>query len=151
MIFQKNNLLSPLGDKGRPIILHPEYVSSCHVLPPRNNDNGNIQPPRAGIRFTSRKAKTAIIKQAKQLKVSYIYINEPLTSTNQTLAWAARQLKKKRLITSTWTVDCKVLVRPLGYEARVRRIRGKYHFMECGLKSEDVNPLFINRPSLPKN
>ena len=40
---------------------------------------------------------------------------------------------------------------PLGYEARVRRIRSKYDFMDCGLKSEDVNPLFINMPSLPKN
>ena len=98
-------------------IICPESVSTCHVLPPRNKEDGNIQPPRAIIRFTSRKAKTAIIKQAKQLKGSNIYVNEHVTTTNQTPAWAARQLKKKRLITSTWTVDCKVLVRPLGYEA----------------------------------
>ena len=108
----EKQLPSALGDKG--IVLHPKSVSACHVLPPRNKDNGNIQPPREIIRFTSRKAKTVITKQAKQLKGINIYINEHLTSTNQTLAWAARQLKKKGLITSTMTVDCKVVVRPLG-------------------------------------
>ena len=90
----EKQLTSALGDKG--IVLPPESVSACHVLPPRDKDNGYIQPPRAIIRFTSRKTKTAIIKQAKQVKGSNNYINEHLTSTSQTLAWAARQLKKKR-------------------------------------------------------
>ena len=49
--------------------------------------------------------------QGKKLKGTQVYVNEHLTKRNAEIAKEARILRKNGKIKSTWTRNCKVLVR----------------------------------------
>ena len=75
-----------------------------------------LQKPRQIIvRLRDSTTKRRILKASNDLKdrehFAYVNINEDLTKTRNTLAYRARQLKRKRFISQTWTVDVKIFVR----------------------------------------
>ena len=63
------------------------------------------------LKCSNRKARLHVMKNARKLKGSDVYINEHLTKRNSDLAYKAR---KKGLITSTWTHNCVVMIKTKG-------------------------------------
>lgn len=63
------------------------------------------------MRFTSRKHKVHLLKQASQLKGTIVYSNERLTKANADVAKRAKFLKKEANIQSSWAANCKVFVK----------------------------------------
>ena len=84
-----------------------DEVSACHTLGRRQEDGTQ----KIIVRFVSRKSKVNVMRNAKKLKGTGIFINEHLTKKTGGLAKAARDLKKNGKIASTWTRDCKVFVK----------------------------------------
>ena len=80
-------------------------VSICHTLP------GKKDIPNIVLRLTNRKAKNKILKEARQLKGTNVYINEHLTKKNMTIAATARRLRKEKKILNTWSRNCKIFVK----------------------------------------
>ena len=69
--------------------------------------------PRAVIivRFTSHNTKVAVMRNARKLKGTHIFINEDLTKVRSTIAWEARSLKRESKVADTWTRDGIVFVK----------------------------------------
>ena len=80
-------------------------VSICHMLP------GKKDIPNIALRLTNRKAKNKILKEARQLKGTNVYINEHLTKKKMTIAATARRLRKEKKILNTWSRNCKIFVK----------------------------------------
>lgn len=101
--------------------IHCDNVVACHTLPRRNNG----AKPAIVVRFLNRKHKTELLKQAKKLKGTGVYLNEHLTKKNADIARHARTLRKHNKIQATWTRNCKVMIRLNGTseEAKVLTIR----------------------------
>ena len=55
--------------------------------------------------------KRAIMKNARKLKGSKLFINEDMTKARATMAWEARNLKREGKITDTWTRDGVIFVK----------------------------------------
>ena len=91
-------------------------ISVCHTLRRRSNDsiNDNNQQRDIIVRFVSRRSKTAVMRNARRLKGTKIYVNEHLTTKHVTLAKTARKLQKENKIAFTWVRNCKVFVKALG-------------------------------------
>ena len=81
-------------------------------------------PPRAIIvKFASRRTKTLVMKNKKELKtnpfratdgtVHTVYIADDLTKRRASLAYQARMLKRSKAIQDTWTFDSNILVKDL--------------------------------------
>lgn len=117
----ETRVLDFLKEKAIPIESHE--VSACHTLG-RGRQDGK---PVILMRLISRKAKDAILKNAKNLKGTGVYINEHLTKQNADIAKNARFLKKQNRIQNTWTRNCKIFIKTLGAPevARVICIRNK--------------------------
>lgn len=103
------------------IVVDSKMISACHMLPRKDK----VKPAAIVIRFTSRKAKTDLLRQTKKLRGTAVYINEHLTKKNSEIAGQARALRKQGKIQSTWTRNCKVWIKLLGTpeEAKVLLIR----------------------------
>lgn len=101
--------------------IHCDNVVACHTLPQRNRG----AKPAIVVRFMNRKHKTELLKQAKKLKGTGVYLNEHLTKKNADIARHARTLRKQNKIQATWTRNCKVMIRLNGTpeEAKVLIIR----------------------------
>ncbi len=82
-------------------------IEACHPLPRRNDGNTSA----IIMRFVNRKHKSALLKQGRKLKGTNVFINEHLTKRNSDIARKARNLKKQGKIQSTWTNNCKVLIK----------------------------------------
>uniref|UniRef100_A0A1A8UJK6 Uncharacterized protein n=1 Tax=Nothobranchius furzeri TaxID=105023 RepID=A0A1A8UJK6_NOTFU len=82
-------------------------IEACHVLSSRNR-KGKVS---VLMRFVSRKMKNSLLKQAKKLKGSEVYVNEHLTKYNAEIAKKARFLRKQKKIQGTWTANCKIFVK----------------------------------------
>ena len=93
-----------------------EEVTACHTLG-RVNDDGT---QKVIIRFISRKSKTRVMMNGKNLRGSNVYVNEHLTRKNAGLAKRARDLKKENRIESTWVRDCKIFIKVDGKPMLVR-------------------------------
>ena len=89
------------------IIVDPSNISACHTLPRKD---GNAKPALI-VRFANRKHKDELLRQGKKLKGSDVYINEHLTKRNGDIARMARLLRKQQKIQSTWTRNCKVMIK----------------------------------------
>ena len=63
------------------------------------------------VRFTTHNTKTAVMRSARKLKGTHVFINEDLTKTRATIAWEARTLKRERKISDTWTRDGVIFVK----------------------------------------
>lgn len=98
-----------------------DNIEACHPLPRRNAGD----KPGIIMRFVNRKHKTALLRQARKLKGSNVFINEHLTKHNADIAKKARHLRKQGKIQNTWTTNCKVFIRLNGSpeEAKVLLIR----------------------------
>ena len=99
--------------KSRDIPIDKNDISTCHTLPTK--DRTKIKP--IVVRFTTRKAKVAVLRHGKNLKVPVgsdepnVFVIEHLTSKNAIIAKHARYLRKQRKITSTWKRNCKIFVK----------------------------------------
>lgn len=101
------------------IVIDKENIEACHTMPSRNLKDKAIIPAII-IRFANRKHKVYLLKQGRNLKGSQVYINEHLTKKNADIAWKARLLRKQGKIHSTWTVSCKVFIKPKGAPENAR-------------------------------
>ena len=97
-----------LNDKLQ-VDIKPEDISVCHAMraSPR-------QPDNVIVKFINRKKKIMILKKAKQLKGTNIFLNEHLTKKNSDIFHMSRTLRKEGRISNTWTRDCKVFIRTNG-------------------------------------
>lgn len=89
------------------IEIDPNNLVACHTF--LRKDRNVI--PSIIIRFGNRKHKAELMKQGKKLRGSDVYINEHLTKKNAEIAREARLLRKQNKIKSTWTRNCKVLIK----------------------------------------
>ena len=77
--------------------IHPEDISICHRLKRPNSANSNkVQHCPLLVKFTNRKARSAVLAARSQLKGSNIDINEHLTTTAVVVFAAARKLVKSK-------------------------------------------------------
>ena len=111
----EENVLA-LFNKQMDVPITKNDISVCHTLRRRSNDsiNDNNQQRDIIVRFVSRRSKTAVMRNARRLKGTKIYVNEHLTTKNATLAKTARKLQKESKIAFTWVRNCKVFVKALG-------------------------------------
>ena len=63
------------------------------------------------VRFTTHNTKSSVMRSARKLKGTHVFINEDLTKTRATIAWEARTLKRERKISDTWTRDGVIFVK----------------------------------------
>ena len=63
------------------------------------------------VRFTTHNTNTSVMRSARKLKGTHVFINEDLTKTLATIAWEARTLKRERKISDTWTRDGVIFVK----------------------------------------
>ena len=63
------------------------------------------------VRFTTHNTKTAVMRNARKLKGTHLFINEDMTRSRATIAWEARTLKRERKILDTWTRDGTIFVK----------------------------------------
>ncbi len=103
------------------MIIKSDNIVACHTLPRRN---GGAKPAIV-VRFVNRKHKAGLLRQAKKLNGTGVYLNEHLTKKNADIARRARILRKQNKIQATWTRNCKVMIRLNGTpeEAKVYAIR----------------------------
>ena len=96
-------------------------IEACHPLPTKNKS----MKPAIIIRFVNRKKKTEMIKQGKKLRGTNVYLNDHLTKKNADIARQARIMRKQGLIQSTWTYNCKVIIKLNGppEEAKILTIK----------------------------
>ena len=67
--------------------------------------------PSIIIRFVNRKNKVELLKQWKKLKGTDVYMKERFTQKNAKIARQARLLRKQKKTKSTWTRNCRVLIK----------------------------------------
>ena len=60
---------------------------------------------RTIVRFTTHNTKVAVMRAARKLRGSSTFMNEDMTRTRATIAWEARNLKRYKKLTDTWTRD----------------------------------------------
>lgn len=99
------------------ISIHMEDISICHTLPRMSGKS----KPAVIIRFISRKPRNDVLRQAKKLKGTNVYINEHLTKKNGDIAREARMLRKQQKITGTWTRNGSVWIK--GQDGSVKVIK----------------------------
>ncbi len=90
-------------------------IERSHRLGRRRDENRN-RP--IIMRFTSDRVRDKIIRCRGNLKKHNtaqraVYVNEDLTALRAKLAFDARQLKKRKRVTDTWTFNGKVVVKDL--------------------------------------
>ena len=106
------------------IEIHEDEIAVCHTL----MSTRKMTVPNIIVRFVNRKTKMRVMKNAKNLKGTRVYINEHLTSKNGDIARLARNLRKEGKIKATWTRNCSVFIKTLGArpeEEKVKMIKEK--------------------------
>lgn len=92
-----------------------DIIRSHRVGNPNKKKSGPNVPRQIIVRLRDRDTKRRILKSSKGLKdseqFSMVAINEDLTKTRNALAYRARQLKKKGVISQTWTSDGKIFLK----------------------------------------
>lgn len=103
------------------ICVKTEDISACYVLPRKNR----TAKPAIIVRFVSRRNKAELLRQARKLKGTGVYINEHLTKKNADIARQAQSLWKQNNIQATWSRNGRVMIRLNGTpeEARVIVVR----------------------------
>ena len=118
------------------IQLNKEDISACHFLgKPRAGSAKNII-----VRFSNRKKKEALLREAKKLHGTNVYINEHLTTKNARLARMARFLRKENLIEKTWTRNGQIFVKHKGENeaSTVAKISNEENFLNCKITSAQL-------------
>ena len=80
-----------------------------------------VKPRPIIVKLASRRTKTRLMKSCKNLKENpvicnngtnaKVYISDDLTKRRANIAFKARQLKRDKLISDTWTHDSNILVK----------------------------------------
>lgn len=94
------------------------FIEACHTLPKKDV----TAKQSIIVRFWNRKQKIELLRQAKKLKGTGVFLNEHLTQKNGEIARQARILKKQNKILATWTRNCKIMIRQ-SEESKVMVIR----------------------------
>ena len=63
------------------------------------------------VRFTTHNTKVDVMRNARKLKGTQLFVNEDLTKVRSTIAWEARTLKRQNKVADTWTRDGTVFVK----------------------------------------
>lgn len=92
--------------ESKAITIDSKNIAACHVMPLKYNKKPNII-----IHFANRKHKMEVLRNARKLKGTGVYVNEHLTKRNADIAKEARILKKERKIQDTWTRNCKIHIK----------------------------------------
>ena len=104
-----DGLVKDLAARKLDVPLADHDVVRSHRVGRKDDDR---QTPRDVIvRFTTHNAKVAIMRGARKLKGTRVFINEDLTKTRSTIAWEARNLKRENKLIDTWTRDGTVFVK----------------------------------------
>ena len=117
----EDQVVGLFGSRGNTV--DKREISACHLLKAKNpTDKHPII-----VRFVNRKSNVNILRNGRNLKGTNVYVNEHLSRKNADIAGFARQLKRRQRIHSTWTRNCKVLIKTNGAPdvARVIMIREK--------------------------
>ena len=114
----EQQVITFFNDKDIP--LDSKNIAACHTIPQKPN-----KKPIIIIKFVNRKHKIEVLKLAKKLKGTGVYVNEHLTKRNAEIARQARLLKKEKRIQDTWTRNCKVFIKLNGApeQAKVIAVR----------------------------
>lgn len=102
------------------ITIDSKNIAACHTLPQKDRKKTNIL-----IRFVNRKHKMEVLRNARKLKGTGVYVNEHLTKRNAAIAREARILRKEKKIQDTWTRNCRVFIKLNGprEEAKVIAVK----------------------------
>ena len=102
-------------------------VSICYTLP------GKKDTPNIVVRLTSGKVKNRILKRAKYLKGTNVYVNEHLTAKHREIAATTRKLRKDQKIINTWTRNCQIFIRLSNGNgnSNIKMIREMKDFSNC--------------------
>ncbi|KAL7392881.1 hypothetical protein ABVT39_003251 [Epinephelus coioides] len=92
------------------ITVNSNDTEACHPLPRKNKSD----KPAIIICFVNRKQKIALLHQGRKMKGTNVYINEHLTKKNSDIARQARLLRKQNKFQSTWTANCKIVIKLIG-------------------------------------
>lgn len=111
----EDNVVAFFNEKLK-LAIRKSDISVCHTLKRKTSDNvrGSTQTKDIIVRFVSRRTKTAVMRNARCLKGTKIYVNEHLTTRNAALAKTARRLQRENKISFTWVRNGKVFVKSLG-------------------------------------
>lgn len=96
--------------EGKNMKIQEDSIAACHTLPRKDSK----AKPAIIVRFVNRKHKTDLLRQAKKLKGTAVYINDHLTKKNAEIAREARYLWKQKKIQATWVRNCKIFIRIKG-------------------------------------
>ncbi len=91
-----------------------KFFESQNMINQRDNTlprrNGGAKPAIV-VRFVNQKHRAELLRQARKLKGTGVYLNEHLTKKNDDIARRALILRKQNKIQATWTRNCKVIIR----------------------------------------
>ena len=104
-----DDLVKELAARKLEVQVADHDVVRSHRVGKRSEDRGT--PRDVIVRFTTHNKKRAIMKNARKLKGSKLFINEDMTKARATMAWEARNLKREGKITDTWTRDGVIFVK----------------------------------------
>ena len=95
-------------------------IERSHRLGPPKDREGRDRTRPVIVRFRSERLRDSVYRARTKLKShniqqpdARIFVNEDLTARRASLAYLARQAKKSRRITDSWTADGKVLIKDL--------------------------------------
>ena len=95
-------------------------IERSHRLGPPKDREGRDRIRPVIVRFRSERLRDSVYRARTKLKShniqqpdARIFVNEDLTARRASLAYLARQAKKSRRITDSWTADGKVLIKDL--------------------------------------
>ena len=109
--------------------LEPSEIAACHPINAKKTKKDII------VRVVNRKTKIHILRKAKQLKGTQVFINEHLTKRNGELAKHGRDLRKQNRIAGTWTRNGKIYVKTNGAHgtSRIQIIKDISDFAKLNL------------------
>ena len=98
-----DGLVKELAARTLDVEIENSDVVCSHRVGKRAEDRST---PRDIIaQFTTHNMKTYVMRNARKLKGTNLFINEDMTKSRVTIAWEARTLKRKRKILDTWSRD----------------------------------------------
>ena len=95
-------------------VLPPDPMRSYDIV--RSHRIGRKNPEKETprdiiVRFTTHNTKVDVMRNARKLKGTQLFVNEDLTKVRSTIAWEARTLKRQNKVADTWTRDGTVFVK----------------------------------------
>ena len=100
---ETDGLVKDLAVRKLDVEIENSDVVRSHRVGKRAEDRST--PHDIIVRFTTHNMKTFVIRIARKLKETNLFINEDMTKSGATIAWEARTLKRERKILATWTRD----------------------------------------------